>query len=365
MRHRSLTLVVTIALLLAGSTAAVTVGASSHATVELTGPESVEPGDTVTVTASIDTDTPVYGVQFRLSLSTSVSGSVEKGDFLAGNASSVVVVREVSDRTVRYGETRTGADDGVTGSGTLARIELTVPESTDADQLDLSFETVKVSDPNAQPVNASGEGLSMTIGAASDDGSDADDGAGGGGGGGGGGAGAGGGGGGGGAGDGETTTATAPTTDAWPASVSASVVERFETADRVPVVVTVDPDADPAAVAERLESGGATEVQVHGDLNAVSATVSQETLRSVASRDDVIRVQYGSPAPPTATGDGSGGTPTPAGTDAADSTPAPEPTPTPTPAAGTTSTQFDLFGQPSIPLAVVVAGFLWWRRRLQ
>jgi hypothetical protein len=359
MRHRSLTLVVTIALLVAGSAAAVTVGASSHATVELAGPESVEPGDTVTVTANIDTATPVYGVQFQLSLSTPVSGSVEKGEFLAGNASSVVVVREVSDETVRYGETRTGADDGVTGSGTLARIEFTVPESADSDQLDLTFETLKVSDPNAQPVNASGEGLSMTVGTAdgddADDGSETNDGDG---------ASGGGGGGGGSAGDGETTTTTGATADPWPASVSASVVERFETADRVPVVLSVDPDADPAAVAERLESGGATEVQVHGDLNAVSATVSRETLRSVASRADVVRVQYGSPSTPTpADGTSETATPTPAGTDAG--TAGSTATATPTPAAGTTSTQFDLFGQPAIPLAVVVAGFLWWRRRLR
>jgi len=365
MHHKSITLVVTIALLLSGSIAAVTVGASSHATVELAGPETVEPGETVTVTVRLDTATPAYGAQFRLSLSTPASGSVSKGSFLAGDASSVVVVREFSDTTVRYGETRTGAEDGVTGSGTLASIELTVPESTDADKLDLTFETVKVSDPDAQSINVSSQGLTIDIAGGSGSGSDSDSdsssssSSGGG-------ANSGSsssGGGGGSASSATTTQPTATPTDAWPAAVSSTVVSQFETASRVPVVIALDSGTEPAVIAQRLESSGATEVRVHADLNAVSATVSESTLRTVASRSDVRQVQYGSPATVTAASSGTTTT-APAGTETPASTAADE-TATATPAAGTTSTQFDLFGQPAIPLAVVLVGFLWWRRRLR
>lgn len=358
MRRTTTLLIVTAAVLVSlGAPTGVAV-ADAPVTVGVDGPETAAPGERISLNVTTTAETPVYGVQFELALSTATTGKVEQGEFLSRDASSVVLVREFADSSVSYGETRTGTGTGVTGEGTLARVELTVPESTDDDQLGISFETVKVSDPDARTVEVATEGTTVDV--ISSDGGSAGD--------------AGGGGSSAGGGesesndndgdDPETATRTSQPETAqtgtaeWPAVVPSSVADRFDDTSRVRVVITLDDDASLSTFVDRLEANGGTGIRRYDQQNSVSVVVSEETLRSVSRFDGVRQVRYDSSGTVRATTAGTATSREDATATASSGVSTASPT-----SVGTTSTTFGLFGQPVIPLVVaVLCGVLWWRR---
>ena len=358
MRSTTLTLAVAMLVVVAAAGApltAVAAAQSAPATLELSGPDSVSPGETVTVEVAMSaTETaPVYGAQFTLSSSSMVEGSIEKGGYLAQDASSIVVVGRVAGMIVEYGATRTGSEAGVTGEGTLAVLELTVPESTSADELVLEFDNATVADAEAATVDVATSGLTIDVaasesgggsGSRSGDDSDTD----------------------------PATATTAPggttttpagtaTPDALPSVVSPAVVDRFDSAERVPVVVVLDSGTSPSAVAERLEERGATDVSVHESVNSVRATVTRSTLRPVVT-DGVRSVRYDDSALSASTGS-SAQSPDADPTSTADSSDSGEATGTSPPATGTTTTEFPVFSGPAVPMVALLAGVALWRRR--
>ena len=368
---RSQALLVVIFAVLVSSSLFTAVGtADSHVSIELDGPSTADAGETVSIDVRMTAETAVYGVQFEVSSSTPVTGSVRQGQFLGEGASSVVLVSGVSETEIEYGETRTGAEDGVRGEGILATVELTVPASTETDQVDLAFAVVKVSDPSGTPIEADTQGMRIDVNEAAS-------------------AGGSGGGGGGGGGDGSsedgTAEGTAETTAAaetateqatsgtsaasteWPATVSASVVQQFESQSRVRVIVSVDSSTSLSAFADRLEANGAQQVERHDQLDSVSAVVTAETLRAVAGESAVTAVRYDSSVQSMESTDGAPGTVSSAG-EAGTAAPATEQAQAVTSQSetGETSSTFSVPRGPTAAVGVgvaVVVALLWWRFR--
>jgi hypothetical protein len=363
MKHRQVLLSV-IVVVLVSSSLFVTVGvADSDVSIQLDGPSEAQAGETVSVEVRINAETAVYGVQFQVTSSLPVTGNVRQGQFLREGASSVVLVSDVSGTRIEYGETRTGAEDGVTGEGTVAIIDMTVPASTETNRIDLSFAAVKVSDPSGRSVETATQGTQIDVHEAS-------------------GGGGGGGGGGGSNSNGaaedtaetavatqtageRTVTGTAVASTDWPATVSSTVVQQFENKSRVRVIVSVDSSIALSTLADRLEANGAQQIERHDQLDSVSAVVTAETLRAVASDSAVTAVRYDSSAQSSESADGASGTPASAG-EAETLAPATERTQAVTSPAvtGDTPATFRVPRGPAAAVGIgVVVTLLWWRLR--
>lgn len=366
MRSNPLVLVLVVFVVsLAAATVAVGGIAAAETPAELTlsGPDTAESGETVTVSVEIAADVSIYGVQYQLTSSTPITGSVEKGGFLEGNGSSVVIVNTVDNSTVDYGETRTGPT-GVSGEGTLSTLELTVPASTSTDRLTLSFARAAVSDPSANPVETTTRNLTIELdqvsdsGTASPSGEDDDNSESGGpaSGGAGGGAQA-------------TTTAAADVTaqsSAWPPTVPDDVRSRFADNDRVPVIILLSSEGDADSLAAALTSQGAVSVRQHDASNSVSATVTANSLRSVADQSTVRAVRYDSSASTVSATDAPE-TPAPtAASEASDQQRSPTTVsqPSTTTQTVTTSTTFPVFGPVAPLLGVFALAVLFIRGRV-
>jgi hypothetical protein len=345
------------------------VSAQSDPSVSITleGPATITTGKSVSIEVTMTAPVPVYGVQYRLRSSTPISGSAAKGEFLGQNASSVVLVSQVGDTSVSYGETRTGTERGVTGTGTLSTLSITIPESTSASNLTLSFVETRVANPSGSPVDVTTEGLTLSVVAADDtrtgspsdsdrtdeDGGDASGSSGGanrtsG------------------SADEGTTKVGGPgiassPTARWPAVVPDTVRSQFDERERVPVIIVLSSGTAPAQYLTTLTAEGATNVRHNDESNTVRAVVTASTLRLVAARSGVQSVQA-VPAPDTTARTEASFTvamssaPTPVNTSAAA-------TSSGTP--GTTSTTFPVFS----PLAALCGGLavvvLFVRRRIR
>lgn len=352
--------VVVVAVLVSSSLFAIVGAADSHVSIELDGPSTADAGETVGIDVRMTAETAVYGVQFQVTSSTPITGSVRQGQFLGEGVSSVVLVNGVSQTEIEYGETRTGAEDGVTGEGTLATLELTVPASTDASQVNLSFAIVKVSDPSGTPVETATQGMRINVEATDAGGN---------------GGGSGGSSENGAAKEGRETTAVAETaaerttsgipalSAEWPATVSSSVVQQFESQSRVRVVVSVNSSTSLSAFADRLEANGAQQVERHDQVDSVSAVVTAETLRTVARDSAVTTVRHDSSVESTVSASGTSGTAAPAGETG--TAPGTEQAAVVSPAeTGERSSAFGVSHGPVTAVGVVVVvALLWWRLR--
>ncbi|WP_255196398.1 PGF-pre-PGF domain-containing protein [Halorarius litoreus] len=149
--------VLVVALLL-GLCLGVATATAVPATVSVDAPETASPGETVTVTVDIATDTPVYAAQFGLSFPTAGSAThATPGNFLSQNASTFVVANQVDDGRVSFGESRRETQTGVTGSGTLATVDVTLPaDASGSVTLGLSDVKVAASNGSSVPVETAG-----------------------------------------------------------------------------------------------------------------------------------------------------------------------------------------------------------------
>jgi hypothetical protein len=116
----------------------------------------VSMGDIFEIDVTVDPHgNSVYGAQYDLTFNPAILQVVkelEKGDFLSQDGeSSVVITNDFNNTigTIEYGETRMGAEDGVTGAGVLATITF---EAVSAGSTDLEFSDVIVSDTVAKPI---------------------------------------------------------------------------------------------------------------------------------------------------------------------------------------------------------------------
>ncbi len=116
----------------------------------------VSMGDIFEIEVTVDPHgNSVYGVQYDLTFNPAILQVVkdlEKGDFLSQDGeSSVAITNDFNNTigTIEYGETRMGAEDGVTGAGVLATITF---EAVSAGSTDLEFSDVIVSDTVAKPI---------------------------------------------------------------------------------------------------------------------------------------------------------------------------------------------------------------------
>lgn len=152
-----------VALLVGLSLGVATAAAATPATVTVDAPETASPGETVPVTIAISTDSPVYAAQFDLTFPSAGSATqATPGDFLSENASTFVVANRVDDARVRYGESRRETQAGVTGSGTLATVEVTLPADATG-TVELGLTEVKLAAPNGSSVPVATEGATIEV----------------------------------------------------------------------------------------------------------------------------------------------------------------------------------------------------------
>ena len=117
-------------------------------------------GDEFTIEIIVDPGgADVYGVQYDLVFDPSVLQVVNqsRGDFLSQDGANTIEIVNKFNNTLgklEYGETRMGAEGGVTAPGTLARITFRVVGDHGSN---LKLEDVIVSNPEAQPLDISVE----------------------------------------------------------------------------------------------------------------------------------------------------------------------------------------------------------------
>lgn len=132
--------------------------------------ETVAVGESfrVAVTYNATSADEVYAAQFALEYDTSVLNAtdVTKGPYLGPEADTLTLNESINDDIglVRYGESRR-SDDGVSGNGTLAYVEFTAVESieTTGKRANISLSEVKISDPEARPIETSRRNGSVRI----------------------------------------------------------------------------------------------------------------------------------------------------------------------------------------------------------
>ena len=113
-------------------------------------------GDTFTIDVTVDPEgNSVYGAQYDLTFNQAILQVISqaKGGFLAQDGINSVEITNKFNNTigkVKYGETRMGAEDGVTGAGVLATITF---EAVSGGSTDILLSNVIVSDPSAKPIS--------------------------------------------------------------------------------------------------------------------------------------------------------------------------------------------------------------------
>ncbi|MFC6939553.1 cohesin domain-containing protein [Salinirubellus sp. GCM10025818] len=301
--------------LVAGAVGGQSGAADTTARVELGGPATATPGETVTIRVNVTTTRPLYAAQFGLAFDETAltPTAVNRGSFLSGDARSVLIANDTRPGTASYGETRVGTDTGVNGNGTLATVSVEVAEAAAGESVALELRDVKLVTPETEAVTTSTGNLTIEVNGSSggsDSGSDDGDG------------GSGGGGGGGqlgGASQGEVSIAnlsllnTTVTTDG-------TAVTRVDLTNLDPASgrITLTLTANGSAVAERtLSVGAATDRTVF--LRHRFSRPGTYALRVNDDRAGVVRVTAAT-------------TPTAEPTDAG--TPTPTPTPTDPSSAG-------------------------------
>lgn len=253
-------------------------GMASGTTLIVDAPESAQPGEEVTVSITINSETPIYGIQYSLSFgadSLSVQ-SVDQGTFFSDEGGSLLLAKETaeSDGRIEYGETRQGADTGITGSGIVTRITFVVDNNPGAEEVQFTLNEVKVADPNGQPIETTTEPTTLAIGDAAGTatgGAQSTDTA-----------------------TSQPTSGDQSTPEPWREKLTATLEAELANADVVPVIVVVSDSADPTPVADALEQQGADDVQTLASINAVAAVVDADVLAVVAQRSDVDRIRYDS-----------------------------------------------------------------------
>ena len=129
------------------------IAAGSSVTVDS---RDVSPGDTFTIDVTIDPQVKeIYGAQYDLTFNQSILQVISqtKGNFLSQDGETSVEIVNKFNNTIgklEYGETRMGADGGVTGAGVLASI---IFEAVSEGSTDLEISNVILSDPSAKPIS--------------------------------------------------------------------------------------------------------------------------------------------------------------------------------------------------------------------
>jgi hypothetical protein len=172
--------------LVAGAVGGQSGAADTTARIELSGPATAAPGETVTIQVSVTTTRPLYAAQFGLAFDGSAltPTAVNRGSFLSGDARSVLIANDTGSGTVSYGETRVGVDTGIDGSGTLATVSVEVAEAAAGESVALELREVKLVTPGTETVTTSTGNLTIEVNGSSDGSDDGDGGSSGGGGGG-------------------------------------------------------------------------------------------------------------------------------------------------------------------------------------
>ncbi|OFV68502.1 MAG: protein containing APHP [Candidatus Syntrophoarchaeum caldarius] len=115
----------------------------------------VSPGAMFTIDITVDPQgEAIYGVQYDLYFDPAVLQVVSqtKGNFLTQDGASSIEIVNTFNNTLgklEYGETRMGVENGVTGTGTLARVTF---EAVGTGSIDLTLSNVLLSNPSAQPI---------------------------------------------------------------------------------------------------------------------------------------------------------------------------------------------------------------------
>ena len=128
------------------------IAAGSSVTVDS---RDVSQGDTFTIDVTVDPQgKEIYGAQYDLTFDPAILQVVSqtKGGFLSQDGESSVEIVNKFNNTIgklEYGETRMGADDGVTGVGVLASITF---EAVSGGSTDLLLSNVVLSDPSAKEI---------------------------------------------------------------------------------------------------------------------------------------------------------------------------------------------------------------------
>lgn len=264
------------------------------ATVTLTEPDSVMPGDRTTVAVQVDTTASVYGAEFNVRASSSDVRltNLTQGNYLRQNGSSIVIVSRTNGSTGLYGETRVGTDSGVSGSGVLAEFDVTVPQSVTADAVDINLTSTKLVDPEAAPLPTQVTNVTVPINQSENTGDEppastrtAEE-----------------------ANSDEATstpsvelsdlinnstaTASAPPQSSWQEKITNRVTRQMQQPGRTSVVIQLRATGSLEPILNRINRTELEDMRVNTELRTVQARADMETIKAVAQIDGVSRIRY-------------------------------------------------------------------------
>lgn len=264
------------------------------ATVTLTEPDSVMPGDRTTVAVQVDTTASVYGAEFNVRASSSDVRltNLTQGNYLRQNGSSIVIVSRTNGSTGLYGETRVGTDSGVSGSGVLAEFDVTVPQSVTADAVDINLTSTKLVDPEAAPLPTQVTNVTVPINQSENTGDEppastrtAEE-----------------------ANSDEATstpsvelsdlinnstaTASAPPQSSWQEKITDRVTRQMQQPGRTSVVIQLRATGSLEPILNRINRTELEDMRVNTELRTVQARADMETIKVVAQIDGVSRIRY-------------------------------------------------------------------------
>jgi hypothetical protein len=147
--------------------------ADEHAvTLTVEAPDEVEPGETVTLSVRANATHEVYGVDFSTTYDPDRVEVVQvsSGEFLSEDTGTIVGVASADpdEEQISYAESRMAVDSGVTGEGRLATITVRI-DANATGTVDLEFTEAEAVDPDVEALEVTTHGATVEL---PDDGSD-------------------------------------------------------------------------------------------------------------------------------------------------------------------------------------------------